>query len=77
MAGNVFDVDEALVVVDGNALGFGVFDDGAMECGAGDHDGGLAIACWISAGHAGEELAVLVLEGPFVGGDADVTDLLG
>ena len=47
-----------------------------MECGAGDHDTGLTVAGGVSGGRAGEEFSVLVLEGPFAAGYADVAHLL-
>ena len=77
LAGMVVDGDEALVVGDGDALGFGLFDEDAVECGAGDHDSGLTVASGIAGALAGEELSVLIFEGPLVSGDADVADLLG
>ena len=76
LVGLVVDGDEALVVGDGDALGFGLLDEDAMECGAGDHDSGLAVAGGIAGALAGEELSVLVFKGPLVGGDTDVADLL-
>ncbi len=55
LTGLVFDGDEALVVGDGDALGFGLLDEDAMECGAGDHDSGLTVAGGIAGAVAGEE----------------------
>ncbi len=76
LVGQVFDGDEAFVVVDGDALGFGLLDEHAVEGGAGDHDSGLAVAAGISGALASEELSELVFKGPFVSGDTGVADLL-
>jgi len=61
--------------VDRDALFFGTVDDDAMERGAGNHDGRLAVPGWVSGGPTSEKFAVLVLEGPVVGCDADIAHL--
>jgi hypothetical protein len=72
----VFDADETLVEVDGDALLGGAIDEDAMERGASDHDSGLTIESGVTGAVAGEKLAVLVFKGPFMAGDADVAHLV-
>jgi hypothetical protein len=74
LAGGVFDGGEAFVVADGYALAFGAVDEDAMQCGAGDHDASLSVAGGVAGGVAGEEFAVLIFEGPLVGGYAGVAN---
>jgi hypothetical protein len=70
----VINRDEAFVA-DGDLLIFGAVDENAMEGGAGDHDGCLSAPGGVSGGHAGEEFAALVFEGPLVSYDANVAYL--
>jgi hypothetical protein len=71
----VVDIDEAFVVVNRNAAGLRLLDNGAVERGAGNHRGRLAIADRIAAAEAGEQLAMLIFKGPLMAGDADIAHL--